>query len=213
MLQISIQRDFESWRSTARSLIERNVEPAGVTFDDGSCGASLLPAMEMPELGEEFDVAGEDASPTSDLSVPRAFLDAARLVACHRDPTRWDLLYRILWRLTRGGERRLLDIPVDDDVSRFESMHKAVRRDRHKMTAFVRFKRVDALPAALAKIDGEHYVAWHRPDHYIVRLTTPFFVKRFSPMRWSILTPDESVTWDGSVATFGPGVPASEAPA
>jgi len=41
------------------------------------------------------------------------------------------------------GERRLLDIAVDDDVSRLDAIRKAVRRDRHKMIAFVRFRRVE----------------------------------------------------------------------
>lgn len=206
MQTVTIERDFESWRSAARLLLERSVEPSAISFSDGASGSSLLPEIESPLPSEMSDTLDE-------ICVPRAFMEIARLVACHREPGRWDLLYRILWRVTRGGEKRLLDISVDDDVHQLSAMEKAVRRDRHKMTAFVRFKRVDSLPASLAKIDGEHYVAWHRPDHYIVRLTTPFFVKRFAPMRWSILTPDESVTWDGSVATFGPGVPASEAPA
>jgi DNA polymerase len=84
-------------------------------------------------------------------------------------------------------------------------MEKAVSRDRHKMTAFVRFR--------LTERDGEPwYIAFHSPDHYIVRLTASFFARRFAPMKWAILTPDESVWWDTSDLTFGPGVAASEAP-
>ena len=196
-----IERDFESWRSAARSLIARKVDPANVLWGDAGAADALFTASPP---------ANQAPAPPVQLCVPRAFFDAARLVACHRDEGRWGLLYRVLWRIV-NGERSLLEITVDDDVHQLETMAKAVRRDRHKMTAFVRFRRVDSLPGELAASDGEHYVAWHRPDHYIVRLTTPFFVRRFAPMRWTILTPDESVTWDGQTARFGPGVPASEA--
>src|SRR5207253_8188338 len=41
----------------------------------------------------------------------------------------------------------------------------------------------------------------------------PFFVDRFASMKWTILTPDESVAWDGEELRFGPGVPRREAPA
>jgi hypothetical protein len=40
-------------------------------------------------------------------------------------------------------------------------MAKAVRRDLHKMHAFVRFRRVET-PG------GERFVAWFEPDHHIV---------------------------------------------
>ena len=85
-------------------------------------------------------------------------------------------------------------------------MDKAVHRDRHKMTAFVRFRRT-------TDEFGDHYIAFHRPDHFIVKLTAPFFKDRFASMRWTILTPDDSVTWDGHQLCFSPGVPASAAPA
>jgi uracil-DNA glycosylase len=76
-----------------------------------------------------------------------------------------------------------------------------VRRDLHKMHAFVRFKDV-----------GDRFVAWYRPDHRIVALAAPFFVERFHTMRWSILTPDLSTHWDGESLTFSAGVPRSAAP-
>ncbi len=84
-------------------------------------------------------------------------------------------------------------------------MEKAVRRDVHKLHAFVRFRRVE-------DETGEHFVAWHRPDHLIVRLAAPFFVRRFSVMRWSILTPDQSVSWDLKELHFSAGVPRTAAP-
>ena len=72
------------------------------------------------------------------------------------------------------------------------------------MKAFVRFRKV--------MHDGEEcYVAWHRPDHYALRYTAPFFARRFDAMRWTIMTPDETASWDGSELIFSPGMPKSAA--
>ncbi|CAD5260500.1 hypothetical protein BOSE62_40041 [Bosea sp. 62] len=60
---------------------------------------------------------------------------------CHSDPARFDLLDRLLWRLQE--ERELLQIASDHDVHRAEALARSVRRDMHKMTAFVRFREVD----------------------------------------------------------------------
>ena len=136
--------------------------------------------------------------------VPKTFLALAETVALHRDLKRWPLLYRALYRLTHG-ERNLLKIDVDDDVRELDLMSKAIRRDMHKMKAFVRFRRVEGS-------DPEYFVAWHRPDHHIVEAMAPWFRARFGSMRWSILTPDRSAHWDGDKLTYSPGVPRSEAP-
>jgi len=168
----------------------------------GDPGLQNRPTEALPvALRNKPTEAGRDLQ----LRVPSAFVELAKVVACHRDPDRWNLLYRSLWRLTHGTPE-LLERLTDDDVYRLHAMEKDVRRDRHKMTAFVRFRRL------LAGDDVEQYVAWHRPDHYIVRLTAPFFRGRFAAMHWTILTPDDSVTWDTEALHFGPGVPESQAP-
>jgi DNA polymerase len=81
-------------------------------------------------------------------------------------------------------------------------MQKQINHDKHRMKAFVRFRQVD-----------DRYVAWHRPDHFIVDDMAPWFAERFGAMKWSILTPDRSAHWDCQTLTFGPGVSASDAPA
>ncbi|MEM0927266.1 MAG: UdgX family uracil-DNA binding protein, partial [Planctomycetota bacterium] len=39
-----------------------------------------------------------------------------------------------------------------------------------------------------------------------------FFARRFDCMRWTIMTPEESASWDGQQLDFGPGMPRSAAP-
>ena len=192
---------FEQWRTLSRGLIERNVPPGQVRWHDARAADAInhepLPFVDSgPPLTEP--------RPAFQVSVPRSFVERARIVACHRDPNRWTLLYSLLWRLTHG-ERLVWRDPLDADVRALESMAGQVRRDEHKMHAFVRFRKVTE-PA------GERYVAYHQPDHYIARLAAPFFVERFGAMRWSILTRDECAHWDGETLTFSPGVSVDAAP-
>jgi DNA polymerase len=196
MLSVCPHRDFDQWRALARRLLLSDTRPEQVVW----CDAEQPSLLGVP-APDAIDAA---TRPSSALKVPREFLRLARLVACHREPQRWALLYRVLWRLTHN-ESELLERITDSDVHRLQAMEKAVRRDRHKMTAFVRFRRIE-------RDEGEHFIAWHRPDHFIVKLTAPFFAERFAAMRWTILTPDDSVSWDGHSLCFFPGMPASAAP-
>lgn len=199
---------FEAFRAFARDLLREGVPPEGVLWaaEDGALGLPLGgPAAPTatpcrPDGASAATPSGPDAAPAATPagpgpSLPRAFVDLARRLACHRDAGRWALLYRLAYRLGRG-ERLLLDDGADDDVRRARSFDAAVRRDLHKMKAFVRFRRV-----------GDVFAAWHRPDHRIVALAAPFFVERFGAMRWLIVTPDESAAWDGSALRLGPGAP------
>src|SRR5207247_9933254 len=63
--------------------------------------------------------------------VPRQFLDLARQVASHRDPTRWTLLYRVLWRLVHES-RDLLKAASDPEVRRLHAMAAEARREAHR---------------------------------------------------------------------------------
>ena len=199
MRRVEIEPRFDAWRAAARGLLAEGVPPSGVLWADARAPEQgLLPGLASSK-GEEA------AIPASGARVPSAFVKIARDAALHRDPERWPLLYRVLWRLTHG-ETHLLEIEVDDDVRRMVLLEKAVRRDAHKMHAFVRFRRVEE--------GGEEvFVAWHRPDHFILEKVAPFFVERFGVQRWSILTPDASAFWDGDQLRFGPGVPRTAAPA
>ena len=118
------------------------------------------------------------------VNAPAAFLPLAESVVLHRDPDRFGLLYRLLWRLQ--VEPGLRADPLDPDWLRADEMAQAVRRDMHKMKAFVRFR-------TLADADDERgaplHVAWFEPEHHIVEATAPFFARRFTAMRWAILTP------------------------
>ena len=197
MIEVVIRPAFAAWREAARRLLLDGVEPRDAAWreaDDAQQGLGLV---------ADAGIAGE-ARPLQGHRVPRRFVELAEAAACHADPERWSLLYRLLWRQTHG-EPRLMDVATDVDVHRLLRMEKAVRREVHKMHAFVRFRTVE-------HEGGTHFVAWFEPEHHVVELGAPFFADRFASMRWSILTPRRCVHWDGEQMSFTPGVPRSQAP-
>ncbi len=136
----------------------------------------------------------------------RRFVGLAKNAILHSDPGRFALLYRLLWRLQANP--RIMEDKADADVRRVEELDKSVRRDSHKMHAFVRFRLVEDQDAQA----GEHYVAWFEPEHHILRANAGFFMRRFANMRWSILTPRGSLHWDGETMREGPPAQRGDAP-
>lgn len=204
MQTVHIQPELNSWRAAARTLLLAHTPPGEVLFDDGTRTASLFGDDPGPCLREE---AHYNPHKLPELRIPRTFLDLAALVACHRDPERWSLLYEVVFRLNHG-ERNLASNQTDPAIRQLTQLAKAVSRDRHKMKAFVRFRKVGDDPAS----GREQFVAWFEPTQLIVELTAPFFAKRFASFDWSILTPERCAHWDGEQLTFTPGVEASQAP-
>jgi probable DNA metabolism protein len=183
---LSAPDDFEGWRDHARDLAEAGVPASAVVWQ---------------VEGGDADLFGSDSAQPAAPSfpVPRAFVDLARSVMCHSDSERFALLYAMLLRLK--SNRQALDDAADPLVRRLQDLAKAVRRDVHKMHAFVRFREID-----------DRFVAFFEPEHHIVRRAASFFVNRFTNMRWSILTPEISIHWDGQTLTEGPGATRSDAP-
>lgn len=186
--------DFDGWRDAARGLAADGVPPEDIVWQVGTTPTDLF-------AGEA--VAHAAPPPNAGFSVPRPFMDLARRAALASDPERWALLYTALTRLRT--QPKLLEDQADPLVRRLESLAKDVRRDIHKMRAFVRFREVDE--------DGTpRFVAWFEPDHHIVRANAAFFVNRFASMRWSILTPEVSLHWDGETLSEGPAASKADAP-
>lgn len=191
LVRLESQTDFAGWRDAARRLATNDIPPEDVAWHvepDHEESASDLP----------------EAQADARLVVPRDFIERAETVICHCEPDRFGFLYRLLWRLR--SEPKLLSIATDPDIRRLEAMEKAVHRDIHKMRAFVRFRKIGEGP-------DERYVAWFEPDHFIVERNADFFVRRFTGMRWTILTPHASADWDGERLAIGPGAAKRDAPA
>lgn len=190
---LAAEDDFDRWRDAARSLAAAGVDPSDVVWRVGDAQADLFGGGEPPPPAQR-----------SAFSVPRSFVDLAQTAILHSDPQRFALLYGLLDKVR--DDPRVMEDRADPLLTWIEALAKAVRRDMHKMRAFVRFR-------ALADDEGERFVAWFEPDHHIVRANAGFFVRRFASMRWSILTPELSIHWDGETLTEGPGAARGDAPA
>jgi uracil-DNA glycosylase len=184
--------DFDAWRDQARGLVRIQAAPHDVIWQVGERAVDLFASS--PGI----------SSTQSPFGVPRDFVDLAKTVICHNDPQRFSLLYQLLVDIRE--RRRRVEDAADPLVRKLTVMAKEVRRDIHKMRAFVRFRQIDTEV-------GETYVAWFEPEHHIVRRNASFFVRRFAGMRWSILTPQISVHWDRDTLREGPAAHKEDAPA
>ncbi|MFS0849247.1 UdgX family uracil-DNA binding protein [Novosphingobium panipatense] len=195
-ITLAVPDDFEEWRDAARRLAGRGVSPKAVMWSDGSGVGDLFASAPF---------SNDRGTAPVEVRASRKFIDIARSVILHSDAERLNLLYRALWRLQKHP--RLLDDAADPDVAALERMAKQVRRDIHKMRAFVRFRSV------IDEVGDERYVAWFEPEHRIERANADFFVNRFASQRWSILTPRLSLHWDGDSLMEGPPASRGDAPA
>jgi DNA polymerase len=189
-------RDFASWRHRARTLLAAQTPPEAVTWVDESERTAVLP-LELQ--------ASRQPAHAGVLKLPRELLALLQTCACHRNPNKWTLMYRLVWR-AQHGERHVLQLAADRDVRELQAMARAIHHDCHKMHAFVRFREV-------AGEEGQpRYVAWFEPQHLILRRVAAFFVDRFASMHWTIVTPDGAVQWDRHSLRFLDEVDAPELP-
>jgi probable DNA metabolism protein len=169
--------DFAGFRDAARRLLASRIPPEFVTWD--AQGRTSL-------FGD--DVVGNATA----CMLPRGVVELIQDAVCHRDPQRYALCYALLWRFEQG-ERALLEVASDPLVHQLLMLRQAVRRDIHKMHAFLRFRDAGA----------GRFVAWYEPAHFILPAAASFFVERFGSLVWSIVTPIGSLHWDRETLTTG----------
>ena len=199
VVRLASETDFDGWRAAARSLRARGVTPGRALWTvEGDLFGSPAP------IGDESGPVG-GAGKREAFSVPREFMELAESVVLHRSDERFELLYRLLWRL--AAQPQLLRDAADEDVAKARSLARQVAQAAHKMKAFVRFREVRADDGA------EAFAAWFEPAHRVAEMTAPFFARRFSNMRFSILTPDVCVHWDTHALAVTPGADPADAPA
>jgi probable DNA metabolism protein len=214
-VRLDSEDDAAGFRAAARRLLASGIEPARVRWQVATAvGGELFGDGEGDDTADGSLIGPATAAGPSPLSLPAALLALIERAALHANRDRHALLYRLLWRLAH--EPGLRHDPLDPDRLRAEHLARAVRRDMHKMTAFVRFRPITVTTAVSAAADAQlgqiRHVAWFEPEHHIVEATAPFFARRFAQMDWAILTPDRCVRWDGHALQFGPGARRDQAP-
>ena len=221
VVELATPDDFAGFRQTTRVLLAVGAEPHAIHWRWQDTHARQSAAVDLFAADTQGSLAGQALTPDALDRLPLppgkpvhlhpSQLSALKLACCHSNAGRFALCYRWLYRIQQSP--RLRGDALDADWREIERLAKSVGRDIHKMHAFVRFR-----PTRTAK--GESIdIAWFEPDHFIVRAAAGFFMRRFSNMRWAILTPQCSVHWDlqqlqfaeGSCAAAAPGPDAGEA--
>jgi probable DNA metabolism protein len=171
---------IDAFKSVTRSLLADSIAPADVLF--------VSP--------DEISLFATTASPSMpSFKIPRSYATLLADAICHTATDRFALLYELLWRI-HHGEPAVTECPSDPAVAKLMRYAKAVRRDIHKMHAFVRFKEV--------RTGGEVvFIAWFEPQFHILRRAAPFFRDRFSQMHWLIATPSGTAEGRDDALVYG----------
>jgi probable DNA metabolism protein len=197
--RLASETDVAGFREEARVLLAQQVPPEAVQW-------RTEPAQNSDQFADPpspGDSRPRGIAKAASSIVPASFLRLCEIVVLHNDPSRFSLLYRLLWRLVH--EPGLRHNPVDPDMLHAHQMGQSVRRDMHKMKAFLRFRTVH-------DEGGPLQLAWFDPAHHIVEAAAPWFARRSPQTRWAIMTPERSVEWDTRQLHFGPGLKRVHAP-
>jgi DNA polymerase len=183
--------DVGDFRSRANAFLARQVLPADIDWHSGALAAS----------GLKFHGKGIVAAlPPSALHsiVPRSFMRLTELVVLHRAANRFELMYRILWRLVHEPE--LAGASGDRDLDLAHSMAQAVRRDVLKVRKSLQVR-------ALAPLDGvDLAVGWCEPQHQVTELLADALSRTLPTPPWLLASPDRCVLWTGRHLLCGPGL-------
>lgn len=187
--------DVAGFRSEAQALLARQVPPEEVQWsapEHENAGVSApAPPADSPSRNPPRAVSA---------IVPASFVRLCEHVVQHRDPERFALLYRLLWRLVH--EPHLRHEPADADMARAQHMAHAVRRDTHKLKSNLRWRALEDP----ARPGQPLHLASCEPAHHIVEAVGPWLAKRYDTIRWTLLTPERSLYWDGHQLLHGPGL-------
>ena len=194
------QTDLAGFRAQARQLLAHQVPPEQVHWlldpqADAGFGDPELPNSSRPR----------NVARAATAIVPASFTRLCEFVVLHRDPQRFALLYRLLWRLVH--EPNLRNDALDPDMQQAQHMAHAVRRDIHKMKANLHLRTVH-------DVKGQDIqLACYQPAHHIMATAAAWFGRRIEAARWAIFTPERSVRCEQGILLFGPGVPCEQMPA
>jgi DNA polymerase len=174
------ETDWEGWRKAARSLVLAGIAPADVRWAVRS----------HDEEGDPLQEA------TGSFGVSRALVTLASLALQARDPGRFDLLYRLVWRANAGAQG--LEKADDPDWHRAQGLAFAVRAETHKMRTLLRY-----LP--VREQDRTRYLGWYEPAHYVLEANAQRIAAQFPEFTFSIVTPEGAAHWDGEMLRFSAG--------
>lgn len=183
--------DVHGFRAHANSLLAHQVQPADIEWHA------------VDQLVNAESIRGSASRPPSLASalhsiVPRSFVRITELVVLHRDAVRFDLLYRLLWRLVHEPE--LAATPGDVDMAHAHGMAHAVRRDIFRTKRSLQWR-------AVGDWNGKPLcVAWCEPRHHVTEDVAQAVGKTLQAEQWLVASPDRCVLSAAGQLLCGPGV-------
>lgn len=192
---------FNEWSKKAFKLLFNNYSDKDIFWDqiftetvkpsESQMGFFSLNLDELEEPSENFLRELYEKPNWGDF---KYFVDS---ILCHKSDRVYGLSYRLLTKFHLNSS--ILKNHVDDDVREASVFRKQVGRDIHKMRAFVRFNETE-------KMSEKYYIAYHKPDHYILKKNANFFKERFNSMNWVIFTPYAVLAWNQKKLFYKEGV-------
>jgi DNA polymerase len=187
MRAIVIQDHFAAWRAASLGALAEGLAPETIEW-------RVEQEAELPQEQALFDYGAAsgtaEAAPVA-VQVSKELSALLQDAALYRESQRWAFLYKVLWRWQRGD--RSAASPADVDGAQLHRMAKSVRRARHDMIAYVRFrKQTSAATARTAE-----YIAWYEPEHDVLAWAAEHFAQRMGRASWLITTPRGAAFWDG----------------
>lgn len=195
-IDLASPTDVLGFRAQANNMLAHQVLPADIDWSaeaaTGCCESVRGASSRPPPFPSAFRSI-----------VPRSFVRLTELVVLHRDEQRFDLLYRLLWRLVHEPELATCD--DDPDMVAAHSMAHGVRRDI--------FKSRRALALVALERDGEAPLlyGWCEPRHHVTEEIAEWLARMQPGDDWLLATPDRCVLWHGQRLVCGPGVAAGQA--
>ncbi|MDE2580673.1 MAG: DUF4130 domain-containing protein, partial [Rhodospirillales bacterium] len=182
------ETDWGGWRDATRQLVLDGAPPEAVRF---TVDPDAAPPMTPPSI----DPAAGSGGSHRGFAVSRTLVGLAAQAIQAREPARFDLLYRLVWRAHAGEP--VLEDAGDPDLRRARALALAVRAEAHRMRALLRY-----LPAG----GGGRYLGWYAPAHFVLEANAQVLARWFPRFAVSLLTPDGSAHWDNEGLRFGPAV-------
>jgi DNA polymerase len=181
------ETDWDGWRTATRLHVLAGTPPETLIW---SIGATPDP---LPDGSGTF-------------GVPRALVALAAQAIQARDPDRFDLLYRLVWRAQAGEP--VLEQRDDPELTRARQLALAVRAEAHRMRTHLRFLAVPDTNATPPTPPAEPtlHLGWYTPAHFVLEANAQLIAKRFAKLHFAILTPDATAHWDGTNLRFAPGL-------
>jgi len=186
---IEISNNLDAWRAASLAALAQGLAPEAIEWrlSEGAGSESLV-----EQAAFDYGEGAGAASPVAGVAAVHVSMELAALLrdaALYREPHRWAFLYKVLWRWQLGD--RAAASPADEDGARLYRMAKCVRRAKHDMIAYVRFRKNADAPVP-------EYIAWYEPEHDVLAWGAEHFAQRMGRSSWMIATPHGAAFWNGA---------------